>query len=298
MLNENAAIGARWRAGLRVVALLISIVAVPASAEMNKIKFGQIRISFYAVAGAVVQEALTKLGHEVEVVEGLHPEIFPKLGAGEVDVLVAAWLPYGHAEYWQKYGDCCVEIATLYEGAKFFWAVPDYVPKDAVASVGDLTKPDVAARMEKLIKGTDSGSGLMIQSRKMMEAYGLTAAGYVLEPSPGNEWIVRLKEVVAKEQWIATPLWQPQYLNKAMRLRKLDEPQGLMGGENRAVFVMSKKLAERLPEASLRVLRRIHLGIDAVTEMDYRVNVENKTPREAALDWMRQNQTLVDGWYR
>jgi glycine betaine/proline transport system substrate-binding protein len=297
MFAAKGACRARGLSWCRVFVLFTSIAAVPAMAEMNKIKFGQIRISFYAVAGAVVQEVMTKLGHDVEVVEGLHPDIFPKLGAGEVDVLVAAWLPFGHAEYWQKYGDCCVEIATLYQGAHFFWAVPDYVPKDVVGSVGDLAKPEVAQRMEKLIKGTGSGSGLMIQSRKMMEAYGLTGAGYVLEPSPGIEWIVRLKEVIAKKQWVVTPLWQPQYLNKAMALRKLDEPQGLMGGENRAAFVMSKKLAERLPEASLRVLRRIHLGLDAVTEMDYRVNVENKTPREAALEWMQQNQTQVDGWY-
>ena len=93
------------------------------------------------------------------MVEGLHPDIFPKLGAGEVDMLVAAWLPYGHAEYWQKYGDCCVEVATLYEGAHFFWAVPDYVPSDVVASVSDLVKPDVAARMQKLIKARARARG-------------------------------------------------------------------------------------------------------------------------------------------
>ncbi len=215
---------------LTIVALCCMLVAPHAhAADMTKIKFGQIRISFYAVAGAVVQEVLGKLGHEIEVVEGLHPEIFPKLGAGEVDTLVAAWLPHGHAEYWQKYGDCCVEVATLYEGAHFFWAVPDYVPSDVVASVNDLAKPEVAARMQKLIKGTGPGSGLMIQSRKMMDEYGLSAAGYSLEPSPGNEWIVRLREIVAQKQWVVTPLWQPQYLNQAIKLRKLEEPLGLMG---------------------------------------------------------------------
>jgi hypothetical protein len=73
MLNANGAIGARWLAWCRVPALLTSIVALPASAEMNKIKFGQIRISFYAVAGAIVQEVLAKLGHELEVVENKTP---------------------------------------------------------------------------------------------------------------------------------------------------------------------------------------------------------------------------------
>ena len=280
-----------------ILALCCALLVPQAHADMTKIKLGQIRISFYAVTGAVVQEVLGKLGHEFEVVEGLHPDIFPKLGAGEVDMLVAAWLPYGHAEYWQKYGDCCVEVATLYEGAHFFWAVPDYVPSDVVASVSDLAKPEVAARMEKLIKGTGPGSGLMIQSRKMMQEYGLNAAGYTLEPSPGNEWIVRLRQAVARKQWVVTPLWQPQYLNQAISLRKLDEPRGLLGGQNRAVLVISKQLAKQLPESTLNVLRRIHLGMDAVTQMDYSVNVDGKTPREAALDWMQRNRAIVDGWY-
>ncbi len=280
-----------------MLALCCALVGAQANADMTKIKLGQIRISFYAVAGAVVQEVLGKLGHEFEVVEGLHPDIFPKLGAGEVDMLVAAWLPYGHAEYWQKYGDCCVEVATLYEGAHFFWAVPDYVPSDVVASVSDLTKPEVVARMEKLIKGTGPGSGLMIQSRKMMQEYGLHAAGYTLEPSPGNEWIDRLRQAVAQKQWVVTPLWQPQYLNQAISLRKLDEPRNLLGGQNRAVLVISKQLAKQLPESTLDVLGRIHLGMDAVTQMYYSVNVEGKSPREAALDWMQRNRAVVDGWY-
>lgn len=280
-----------------IMVLCCALLVPQAHADMTKIKLGQIRISFYAVAGAVVQEVLGKLGHEFKVVEGLHPDIFPKLGAGEVDMLVAAWLPFGHAEYWQKYGDCCVEVATLYEGAHFFWAVPDYVPSDVVASVSDLAKPEVAARMEKLIKGTGPGSGLMIQSRKMMQEYGLNAAGYTLEPSPGNEWIVRLRQAVARKQWVVTPLWQPQYLNQAISLRKLDEPRSLLGGQNRAVLVISKQLAKQLPESTLNVLRRIHLGMDAVTQMDYSVNVDGKTPREAALDWMQRNRAIVDGWY-
>ncbi|MDQ3261044.1 MAG: glycine/betaine ABC transporter substrate-binding protein, partial [Pseudomonadota bacterium] len=63
------------------------------------------------------------------------------------------------------------------------------------------------------------------------------------------------------------------------------------------VLVISKQLAKQLPESTLNVLRRIHLGRDAVTQMDYSVNVEGKSPREAALDWMQRNRAVVDGWY-
>jgi glycine betaine/proline transport system substrate-binding protein len=267
-----------------------------AHAESATVRLGEINISFYAVAAGVVHELLERLGHTVEVTRGLHPDIFPKLGANEVDVLVAAWLPHGHAEYWSKYGDCCVEVAKLYDGAHFFWAVPNYVPADLVKSVDDLKKPEVLAKMEKLIKGTGPGSGLMIQSRKLMQEYGLTAAGYTLEPSPGREWIERAEAALKEKRWFVTPLWQPQFLNKAYTWRKLAEPRGLLGGENRAVVVMHKSFAEKLPARTLRALQRIELGLDTVSAMDYAVNVEKKAPREVAREWMRAHAQTVDAW--
>ena len=60
--------------------------------------------------------------------------------------------------------------------------VPDYVPPSDVASVADLTKPAVAARMRKLIQGTGRDSGNMMLSAEVMQAYGLEAAGYRLQP--------------------------------------------------------------------------------------------------------------------
>lgn len=70
----------------------------------------------------------------------------------------------------------------------------------------------------------------------------------------------------------------------------------VMRQNERSAHMISKKLAGELPESTLKVLRRIHLGLDAVTQMDYRVNVEGKTPREAAREWMRGNRTVVDAW--
>ena len=82
-----------------LLALLLQIWSTPGQADerAGKVVVGQISLSFYAVTGAIVQQVLERLGHTVEIVEGSHGQIFPRLGAGEVDLLVAAWLPYGHA---------------------------------------------------------------------------------------------------------------------------------------------------------------------------------------------------------
>src|SRR5262245_22120475 len=87
------------------------------------IVLGQVSLSFYAVAGAVVHDVLERLGHRVEVRQGPHEEMFPLLGDGQVDLMAAAWLPEGHRAYWARYGARAEEITRLYEGARFFWAV-------------------------------------------------------------------------------------------------------------------------------------------------------------------------------
>jgi glycine betaine/proline transport system substrate-binding protein len=156
---------------LEILFALLVAAAPPAQAEQpGTVRMGQIGLSFYAVTAGVVQQVLERLAHTVEVTTGSHAQIFPRLGAGEVDLLVAARLPHGHAVYWKQYGDSAEPIAVLYEGARFDWMVPTYVPETLVASVEDLARPEVPARMERRIQGTGRDSGNV---RTIAEPHGL-----------------------------------------------------------------------------------------------------------------------------
>lgn len=157
-----------------------AVAPVQAQTTQPPVVLGQVGLSFYAVTGAVIQDVLERLGHPVEVREGAHEILFPLLGRGEGDLLAAAWLPKGHAAYWERYGDQAIQLAVLYDDARFFWGVPDYVPADLVRSVEDLAKPEVAGRMERTIQGIGPGAGITVFSLQMMKAYGLEQAGVYL----------------------------------------------------------------------------------------------------------------------
>ncbi|HSD61915.1 MAG TPA: glycine betaine ABC transporter substrate-binding protein, partial [Burkholderiales bacterium] len=98
--------------------------------------------------------------------------------------------------------------------------------------------------------------------------------------------------------WLVMPLWRPQYLNKAYSLRVLDDPKGALGSADRAVLVGNRAARERLPQRTREVLARVRIPVDDVTAMDYAVNVEKKSPAEAAKAWMSANAATVDGWFR
>ncbi len=284
----------RWRQWLAAVLLL---GASAAHAE-SKVVLGQIAISFYAVTGQVVRAVLERLGHEVEVRTGSHSEIFPELGAGRVDLLVAAWLPSAHAAYWEKYGADAEQIAILYEGARLFWAVPHYVPASAVSDVADLARPEVAKKMVRTIRGTGPDSGLMIGSRKIMAAYNLGEAGYELLPGKHTEWQDHLESNYEAARWFVIPYFRPNFLNRMADMRRLEERFGHLGEDNNGTLVAHRQFVARAPARTLETLRRLRLDLDAVAEMDYRVRVDGMTPTEAARSWMADNRERVEAWLR
>jgi glycine betaine/proline transport system substrate-binding protein len=259
---------------------------------------GQVSLSFYAVAGAVVHEILERMGHTVELRQGPHDEIFPMLGDSAIDLMAACWLPEGHAAYWAKYGGNAMEVARLYDGARFFWAVPDYVPASEVASIADLAKPAVAQRMTKVIQGIGTAAVITTVSQKAVGEYGLDSLGYSLRPGKPAEWTGAYDAAVAEVRWIVFPTWAPQYLNRGGKLRPLQDPRGILGGVNHASLVAPRGRFQALPATTRAVLARIDLGLDGVTEMDWLVNVGKKTPREAARLWMQANDGRVSGWFR
>ena len=232
--------------------LLLQAVPIPSRADEHagKVVIGQISLSFYAVTAGIVREVLERLGHTVETVQGSHAQIFPRLGAGEIDALVAAWLPHGHAIYWERYGEQAQALCVLYENARFVWMVPDYVPAAVVAQVDDLTKPEVRSRMNTVIQGTGRDSGNMID-----------------------------------------------YIHRAGTMRPIAEPRKLLREPNAGTLVASRAWIERAPEKTLRVLRRMHLGMDAVEEMDEQVNRAGTSAQQAAREWVERNQSIVDGWF-
>lgn len=283
-----------WFAAV-IAAVLVS--AGLARAGDKPVVLGQIDISFYAVTAAVVQEVLERLGHKVEVRTGSHGQLFPVLGKGEIDLMVAVWLPGGHAVYWQQYGSDAVELATLYEGAQLYWSVPAYVPVAEVAGVEDLKKPEVARRMVKEIRGTAPDSGLMIGSRRIMEEYRLEDEGYRLIPGKRGEWVAHLEENIAARRWFVMPLFRPGYLNLVADMRVLDERFGFLGEANNGTLAAHRNFVARAPKHTLDVLSRIHLGLDAVTQMDFMVSVEKMSARDAARAWMVRNRSTVDAWF-
>lgn len=263
----------------------------------DPVLLGQIDESFHQVAGGVVHEVLLRLGHRVEVREGPHPDMYPMLGDGAVHLLATSWLPGGHGRYWPGISDRALQVTPLYDGARFFWAVPDYIPADLVAALPDLARREVVERMATLVvQGTTPGAGLTARSLQLVTDYELDRAGWSYKIGSFAEIIDTVEARIAAREWFVTPLWQPLYLNEVHALRPLDDPRGVFPPPDGAWLTANREAFERLPERTQAVLRRIRFTVADVTAMDRSVNCGRLGTLEAAQAWMAQHPDRVGVW--
>lgn len=115
------------------------------------INLGCLHHSFYEVAARVLAAELESAGQEIALQRGAHAELYPRLAAGELDLMVASWLPHLHAPFYEPVKDRLVRIAPCFEDARAFWAVPATIPAESVAGIDGLARPAVATRMDRRI---------------------------------------------------------------------------------------------------------------------------------------------------
>ena len=276
-------------------------------AEEQPIAVGQISESVHQVVAAVVQAVLVRLGHEGTVTDARASELFPLFREGKIDLLVAARIPNQHRFYLERDGDNAIDLATLYEGAQLFWAVPDYIPESEVKSISDLAKKKVVGQMDPIVIGTAGGPESGFRSIEAMRVYGLRKLEYdyryfpVQNPNAlldtGPDGYSALAIAMEQRAWVVGAVMRPSYLFHSLSLRPLADPKGVLGGADRTVLIAQRSLLTRLPERTLAALRRIKFDLENVNELDDLSVRTGVGPREAARLWMERNKKRVDSWF-
>lgn len=256
---------------------------------------GQIALSFHAAAASVVQQVCEREGVAVVIKEAPHERIYEMLRDAEVDMVCSAWLPGSHGAYVAPYEDQLVKLGVLYQPYTL-WGVPDYVPIDVLASVADLAKPEIVAKMNKRIQGIGPGAGISRFSREIIEHYALYKYGYEFHNGTLTECASAFEAAYAARDWVIVPLWHPQYLHSRYQIRELTEPNGLLRGKDAATLVIRKDALHKLTPRLQQTLTRMQLGNTQVAQLDYAISVQNISPPVAACQWLDQHPKELLQW--
>lgn len=224
-----------------------------------------IRLGWTAWADAEVVTTLAeklleqRVGYQVDRVMTDIGIQYQAVAKGDLDIMLMAWLPLTHRNYWRKVRDRVVNLGPLYMG-RLGWVVPDYIPKSELNTIADLKKPEVASRIGDKIQGIDPGSGLMQASERAMTAYQLD--NLKLVSASGAAMTAVLDRAYRQKKWVVVTAWQPHWIFARYKLRFLKDPKGILGGEERIHAIARQGFQNDFPSEVTQFFSRLYLPND------------------------------------
>ncbi len=283
---------------LVLIAALAAGFAVGCSSNQQDVSSvkdkGTINIGYVNWAECVATSNLWKVileeqGYTVKLTQLDVAPVFIGLSKGDIDFFMDSWLPITHEAYWNEYKDNLEDYGVWYqEPAKIGIAVPKYVTIDSIAQM-----KNEAARFNSQIIGIDPGAGIMKASERANEAYQLN-----FKVVQGSEaaMMATLDKAYNKNEWIAITGWSPHWMFAKYDLKYLKDPQKSYGDEEEIHILANKDFSGKQPEIAA-MLKNFKMNDAQIGSLEALIN-EGMEPANAAKQWIKDNQSIVDGWIK
>lgn len=281
---------------LCVVAVVLAAIVVPAdlatAAEPEPIR---IYVGEYAEGQAMSHVAKRVIESEYDIPVELKMVsagvAFLGVARDDRSLFLVAWLPRTHGDYMDRVRNDVDRLGELFDGARLGWAVPAYVPEDALSSIEDMRKPAVREKLGGRIQGISAGAGLMQVSKETIEGYGLD--DYRLITASSAAMTSALTGAIEDDEWIVVTAWSPHWMWARFDLRYLDDPKGVLGGREHVDAIASRNLAKSAPEVHA-MLKRMHYTLDQINTM--LVHAERTSFEAAARQFIDSHRDVIAEW--
>jgi glycine betaine/proline transport system substrate-binding protein len=266
----------------------------------DELPLGQKKLTLPYVAWAretistyMLANLLEQVGYEVDVKQVEAGPMYASVASGSADFHTSAWLPATHASYWAEYEGDIVKVKQVLDKAPLALTVPAYV--EDINSIEDLkTNTEFGEAVGWKIIGIDGGAGIMENTRKVIEEYGLDQ--WELVTSSEQAMLTELQAAISRNEPIIVPLWKPHWAFGAMDLKMLEDPKAIYGGDGDQIYTVARKgLKEDAPRA-YKVLEQYYETYEMLEEMMPKVYVDQRDPQEVVQEFIDNHPDLVDEW--
>ncbi|WP_432694836.1 ABC transporter permease/substrate binding protein [Enterococcus faecium] len=273
--------------GAVVVVILgaIGIGSFSSAKETKRINLSYVEWDTEVASTNVVGEVLKQMGYDVTMTPLDNSIMWKSVSNGESDAMVSAWLPKTHGSQYAQYKDQVEDLGANLTGAKVGLAVPAYMD---VNSIDELT--DQAG---KKIIGIEPGAGVVTAAENTIQKYD-NLKDWKVETSSSGAMTVALGQAIKKHEPIVVTGWAPHWMFAKYDLKYLEDPENGMGSEEQIHTMVRKGLKEDQPEA-YKVLDNFHWSEKDMEKVMLEIN-NGKDPQQAAKDWIKENQELVESW--
>ena len=215
---------------------------------------------------------------------------YQSVARGDLDLMLMAWLPGTHRDYWERVRDQVLDLGPMYSG-KLGWVVPDYVPASELNSISDLSDPALAKRFGNRVQGIDPGSGLNQASEQALKSYRLADIELISASSAAMTAV--LAQAIREQRWVVVTSWTPHWMFARYQLRFLEDPQGVFGGTERIHAVARLGLDKQFPQVT-DFLSRFHIPDQELSAV--LLNAQNTSAEEAVMSYTKLHPERVRYW--
>lgn len=283
---------------LQATAVLLCLVsalvfALPAAArDKGTINIGWTAWSSTEATTNLAKKILEeKMGYKVKMTLADIGIMYQGLADGQIDLMLMAWLPETHKNYYEKVCTKVNNLGPLFLNARLGWVVPDYIPESEVSSIEDLKKAEVAKKLNYQIQGIDPGAGEMQLSEKALKTYGLD--NYKLISSSGAGMTAALARAERKKDWIVVTGWSPHWMFAKWHLRYLKDPKGALGGLEEVSILARHGLYQEHPDV-VAFLSRMDLPLEDLQTI--MVKASDSSYEKAAEEYIKDHPQRVNYW--
>jgi glycine betaine/proline transport system substrate-binding protein len=236
----------------------------------------------------VVRAVLENLGYHVKITAVSAAAMWQAAGSGDVDGMVAAWLPTTHGRYLKDEEGKVVNLGPNLEGTRIGLVVPAYVGIDSIPALNAN-----ADRFHDKIIGIDPGAGIMSKTEQAMKEYDLTKMK--LMEGTGPIMTAVLGNAIKNHQWVVVTGWTPHWMFAQWDLKYLDDPKNVYGGEEHISTIVRKGLEKDMPEV-YAVLDNFYWTPKDMEQLMAWNEKKRSDPYKNAQRWVAEHKKLVDSW--
>lgn len=314
---------------MKSIATLLSGVAIAlaAPALAADIVIGVPNWPSVTVTAKILQFAIEEnLGLDVELQSGTNAIIFEAMDAGSMQIHPEVWLPNQQNlvdKFVTKKGSVTIgaKSAAAFQGMCADKATSE---KYNIKSIEDLTRPDVAALLDKDGNGKgDLWIGVTGWQSTNVEKIRAKSYGYdqTMDLRESDETIAYAEmdaNVKAGKPWVGF-CYAPHYAFALQDLVRLEEPAyddtkwKVAQPDQDPNWLKDSQAAVAWPPLSIHVayatalktsypavaamLENVQLTTDQLSEMTYALVVQKRDPDEYAHEWIGKHEDLVLSWF-
>ncbi len=298
-----------YTTALVCISLLLAVLApVQAMAAQKTVRLSYVEWSETVAATNMVKAVIQdKLGYVCEIIPMTADKMWESVAEGEVDAMVAAWLPTTHGHFYEQYKSQIDDLGPNMEGTQIGLVVPDITVGRQTAESGQENESYIKANsIEDLKKyannfnlriiGIDPNSGIMKKTTEAIQAYGL----YNYELVKGSEvsMVAELSNAIRKQRWIVVTGWEPHWKFARWRLKFLEDPKNIYGGKEEIHTIVRKGLKDDMPDV-YQFLDKYNWKPEELEQLMIWIQEDQGMyPDEKARRYMRYHQKQIQSWVK